>query len=252
MGWPWRREEVIGSDAPDAFAVGRYWHEESGFVQPRIGPKMQMAGTEPILICGRNRSGKDVGVGLYNALRLQGRSWWMYDPRGEGAAVSALYRRLLGTTRIINPTGLHTNTPGYADLKSGGRNPFEGRDPASNDFFDEVAAIVAAWLRLPAHGEPHWMLRGRSIVHALSDWEIQRAVIEGRPPSPLNIRMMLTEADEFDPNTGEPIKGFTATARRIVNEGSPQAASLIGSFAGAANEEAAGARATADGALQWM
>jgi type IV secretion system protein VirD4 len=252
MAWPWGKEEVIGSDAPDALAVGRYWYEESGFERPRFGPKLQLAGTEPVGVCGRNRSGKDAGVGIYNALRLQDRSWWMYDPRGEGASVSAPYRRTLGPTRIINPDGLHAKTPGYADLKSGGRNPFEGRDPAADDFFDEVAAIVAAWLRLPTHGDPHWMLSGRGVVHALSDWEIQRALIEGRPASPLNVRMMLTEADEFDPNTGEPIKGFAATARRIVKEGSPEAASLIGRFAGPHNDETQGVRATADGALQWM
>jgi len=251
MSWPFRKEVVIGSDAPDAFSVGRYWYEESGFERPRFGPKMQLGGTEPVGVCGRNRSGKDVGLGIYNALRLEGRSWWMYDPRGEGACVSAAYRRTLGPTRIINPDGMHTNTPGYADLKSGGRNPFEGRNPKSDGFFDEVAAIVAAWLRLPTNGDPHWVLRARGIVHALSDWEIQRAAIEGRPASPHNVRMMLTEADEFDPNTGEPIKGFAATAARIVREGSPQAASLIGSYAGPHNEEAAGARATADGATQW-
>jgi type IV secretory pathway TraG/TraD family ATPase VirD4 len=245
------QEQVIGSAAPEAFHLARYWYEESGFDCPRIGARMAMPGCEPIVVIGRNRSGKDAGIGNYNALQLGGNaSWFMYDPRGEGACVSALYRRLLGSTAIINPANLHARTPGYEDLQSHGRNPLRV-DYTSERFFDQVAAIVAAWLRLPAHGDPHWMESGRQVVHALALWEIQRAAIEDRPPSALNVRMMLTAANEFDPDTGEPRKGFAATALRIIAEGGPQAASLIGRFV-ESNEETQGVRATADGATQWM
>lgn len=69
---PWRgfsREpEVIGSD--DGFYVGRLWDEASGFVAPVIGPKMQMPGTEPIVVIGRNRSGKDAGIVTIRAARV--------------------------------------------------------------------------------------------------------------------------------------------------------------------------------------
>jgi type IV secretory pathway TraG/TraD family ATPase VirD4 len=194
-------DDVIGSAAPEAFYLARYWHEDSGFERPRIGPKMQTPGCEPIVVIGRNRSGKDAGIGNYNALQLEGNaSWFMYDPRGEGAAVSGLYRRLLGSTAIINPANEHASTPGYEDLRSVGRNPLEAVDWGEK-FFDQVARIVAAWLRLPSEGDPHWMLGGRQVVHALSMFEIQRAAIEGRAPSVHNVRMMLTAADEFDPDT---------------------------------------------------
>ena len=242
-------EDVIGSPALDAFYIGRYWQETSGFAAPVIGPKMQMPGTEPIVVIGRNRSGKDAGIGNYNALRLQGRSWWMYDPRGEGASISGAYRATLGPTYMINPAGLHADRPGYQDLRSHGRNPLKAVDWGSA-FFDDVARIVAAWMRLPAHGDIHWMLSARGVVQSLCMFEIQRAAIEGRPPSVWNVRAMLTEADKFDPKTGKPLKGLAATALRIIAEGGPQAASLIGRFV-VSNEETQGVRATADGATQW-
>src|SRR5262245_58325430 len=97
-------EDVIGSDAPDAFYLGRYWDA----ARQRVGPKIQFPGTEPIVVIGRNRSGKDACIGNYNALRLKGRSLFWFDPRGEAAAICAPYRRTLGPTWVINPDGLHT------------------------------------------------------------------------------------------------------------------------------------------------
>jgi type IV secretion system protein VirD4 len=56
----------------------------------------------------------------------------------------------------------------------------------------------------------------------------------------------MCEPDEFDPQTGEPIKGLVATARRLAQEGHPQIADLLGSFT-VDNDETRGVRATADG-----
>jgi hypothetical protein len=52
------KEEVIGSDAPDSFYLGRYHDREAD----RVGPKIQFPGTEHIVVIGRNRSGKDSGI----------------------------------------------------------------------------------------------------------------------------------------------------------------------------------------------
>ena len=49
MAWPFSRRrdpEFIGSDAPDAFYSGRFRDEQTG----AIGPKMQIPGTEPMII----------------------------------------------------------------------------------------------------------------------------------------------------------------------------------------------------------
>lgn len=152
---------------------------------------------------------------------------------------------------MINPAGLHADRPGYEDLRSHGRNPLLAVD-WNTEFFDDVAQLVAAWLRVPAHGDIHWMLSARGVVQSLCMFEIQQAAIEGRrSPSVWNVRTMLTEADKFDPKTSKPLKGLAATALRIIAEGGPQAASLIGRFVDS-NEETQGVRATADGATQWM
>ena len=108
-----RDPEVIGSDAPDAFYLGRYFDEDTG----RVGPKLQIPGSEAIIIVGRNRSGKDAGIGNYNGLRLKRQSIVFLDVRGEAAAICAPYRRTLGPTYIINPFGLLTDIPGYEDLE---------------------------------------------------------------------------------------------------------------------------------------
>jgi hypothetical protein len=60
---------LIGSDAPDAFYLGRYRDEKTGRV---VGPKIQMPGNEPIIIIGSNRRGKDAGVSFDGHARTVG------------------------------------------------------------------------------------------------------------------------------------------------------------------------------------
>jgi type IV secretion system protein VirD4 len=239
------KEEVIGSDAPDAFYLGRFWDAQA----QRVGRKIQIGGTEPIVVIGRNRSGKDGTIGTYNLLRLLLCSTFWYDPRGEAAAICLPYRRTLGPTWIINPDGLHTEI--YPDLKSSKRNPLLDL-PWTAELFDEAAAKAEAWIQIEGK-DLHWSRRARgNLVHPLIMWEVMRAAIEGRPPSVLNVRRLLTEPDEFDPVTGEQRKGLAVTARRMIAEGGPQIASLIASMAGKMNDEISGSRSTADGQSQWM
>ena len=70
-------------------------------------------------------------------------------------------------------------------------------------------------------------------------------------PTFANVRAVLTEPDEFDTATGEPVKGLVATARRLTQGGNPQIASLLGGFT-VDNDETRGVRATADGQTQAM
>jgi type IV secretion system protein VirD4 len=238
-------EGVIGSPALDAFYIGRY-HDRT---TDRVGPKIQFPGTEPIIVIGRNRSGKDIAIGTYNALRLRGTSLFWFDPRGEAAAIAGPYRRTLGPTFFINPDELHTKI--YPDLKSHKRNPLLGMDWGPR-MFDEASGKAEAWIQIEGK-EPHFERRARgNLALPLILWEVMQAAIEGRPPWVLNIRMLATEPDEFDPATGRLIKGLAVTARRMAAEGGPQIRSLISTFTGAASEEIAGARATFDGQSQWM
>jgi type IV secretion system protein VirD4 len=245
----WRffpREEVIGSASPDAFALGRYRDERTG----NIGPKIQFPGTEPIIVLGRNRSGKDAGIGNYNGLQLEGKSWFVLDPRGEAAAICAPYRRKLGPVYIVNPFGVLTNIRGYGDLKSDGLNVLRALNAQSPMLFDDAAGCGEAWIRLESK-DPHWSVRARGLTTGVTMAEVIDAAASGRAPTFANVRNMLTEPDEFDTATGEPVKGLVATARRLTQGGNPQIASLLGGFT-VDNDETRGVRATADGQTQAM
>ena len=249
MGFLRRRETVIGSAARDAFYLGRYRDEASG----RIGPKLKMPGSEPIIIIGRNRSGKDAGIGNYNGLQIEGRSMFFVDPRGEAGAICGPYRRSLGPTYNVNPMGVLTSrhasyVPGYEDLESDGLNVAASLDAQSPLLFDDAAGCAEAWIRLESK-DPHWSVRARGLVTGLTMAEVIDAAATCRVPTFAHIRAMLTEPDEFDTATGEPKKGLVATARRLVQLGNPQIESLLGSYT-VDNDETRGVRATADGQTQ--
>ena len=236
-----REPEVIGSDAPDAIYLGRYFDEVTG----RVGPKLQMPGTEPIIIVGRNRSGKDSGIGIYNGLRLQNRSLVWVDPRGEGGAVCLPYRKTLGPTYIINPFGLLTDIPGYEDLKSDGWSALDEYN-ALDPFLFERASGIAEAIHKQEGKDPHWPLRARTATTGLAMDEVEQAANEGRPALLTNIRARYTEAAEHDPVTGEPTKGFIATARRLAKHPNFQIASAMGNFT-EDNDETRSVLATGDG-----
>ena len=101
-----------------------------------------MPGTEPIIIIGRNRSGKDAGIGNFNGLRLGGRrSVFWFDPRLEAAAIGAPYRRTLGPTYVIDPLGIaDTFPPDYADLKSDGWGALARYRASDPRLFDYAAS----------------------------------------------------------------------------------------------------------------
>jgi type IV secretion system protein VirD4 len=245
MGWFRSKEpDVIGPDAPDAVAVGRCRDEKTG----RIGAKNKFAGAEPIVVIGRNRSGKDAGIGNYNGLQLEGKSWFVLDPRGEASAICGPYRRTLGPVYNFNPFGVPT-TPGYADLQSDGFNPLAALDHNSPRFFDDVAGIAEALIKIESK-DPHWSMSARGLVCGLTMWEVIDAAVNGRVPLLANVRAMLSEPDERDAK-GKLVKGLAVTAARLAQQGGPQIASLLGRFT-ADNDEVQGVRATADGQTQWL
>jgi type IV secretory pathway TraG/TraD family ATPase VirD4 len=175
MFWPFGREKVIGSPAADAFYLGRYRNEQTG----QIGPKIQFPGTEPIVVIGRNRSGKDAGLGNYNGLQLEGKSWFVIDPRGEAAAICAPYRRKLGPVYILNPFGVLTKIPGYEDLQSDGWNAAAELDAHSPLLFDHASAYGEALVRIESK-DPHWSIRARGALCGLTMAEVIDAADDGR------------------------------------------------------------------------
>ena len=212
--------------------------------------RLQLPGSESVIVVGRNRSGKDAGIGNYNGLRLQGQSMVFLDVRGEAAAICAPYRRTLGPTYIINPFGLLTDIPGYEDLKSDGwsaLDEYSWLDP----FLFERASGIAEAVHKQEGKDPHWALRARSATTGLAMDEVETAAKEARAARLTNIRARYTEAAEHDPVTGEPIKGFIATARRLAKHSNFQIASAMGNFT-EDNDETRSVLATGDGQSLFM
>jgi type IV secretion system protein VirD4 len=242
MAFPFRRKEtVIGSDAPDAFGLGRYRDELTG----RIGPKLQIPGTEPIVIVGRNRSGKDAGIGTSNLLRLMGTSCFWVDPRAEAAAIAGPYRRTLGPTYNLNAFGLLTKE--LPDLVSDGVSTVAGLTHIDSLLFDKCMAVSEAIIKTDDKN-PHFTARARELFAGLLMVEVLLAAQSGRKPLLANVRAMLTEPEVRDPVTKEPIAGLAATAIRWSKAGNPQIASLLASFTSLDSNEVRDVIATADAA----
>ena len=243
-----RRDGVIGSDAPDAIYLGRYRDP----VTNERGARIQMAGSELVVLIGRNRSGKDIGVAMPNALQRRGLStvWW--DTRGEAAAISLPYRRTLGPAWIDNAFGELVNIPGYADLRSDRLNLLKSPflDPANPLCFDYVCALVEAMI--PAEGDrnPFFPMSAQALYGFITKEELTEA--KGRrDPSLVRVRMKATEADEFDPVTGELVKGIRAQARRVMAGTDWQSQSLAGDFAGEATDGIRDVVATGAAHTKW-
>ena len=244
-----REPEIIGSDAPDAWSSGRYCNEETWQVDPQVGPELRIGGAMPLVVVGANRSGKDTGIGMVNGLRMEG-ALVANDPRGEWWGVCGPYRSTLHPTVPVNPHGLLTHIPGYEDAESIGWAPL---DELSDDaaLFDNAACYMDGLFPIRQSEDPHWSLRSREWVGGLSMDEVIGAKKAGRPALFSNVRAKISEGEEYDPATGEPIKGPFATARRLVREGHPQISDLAGGFTND-NDEARSVFATVRGRTMFM
>ncbi len=161
---------VLGSDDPDAVTLGR-------LVSPYqdIGGKMRYGGERHVLVFGANGTGKGTRILVPNLLEMSGCSVVVVDPKGELAAITAPYRRRLGRVVILNPFGVLTDIPGYADLRRDGYNPLVALDPKS-DNFNSDAALLADALVTVGGKDPHWDESARALLAAL----IMYVVLEAR------------------------------------------------------------------------
>jgi type IV secretion system protein VirD4 len=247
-----RREPVIGSDAPDAWYAGRYRDPATG----QVGAPIKIPGFEPKVIIGRNRSGKDAGIGIVNALERTGISTAYVDPRMQSAAISAPYRRTLGPVLMANAFGQCANIPGYEDLSgTTGINFLDAPDldPGNPLFFDLVCALSeGAFPAGASEHQPHFRLAAQELFAGWAMQEIKEAKRERRKPLLANVFGRVMEPAEYDPKTSEPVKGLAANVRRVVAEGDPQICRLLGRYGGKQTEETASVLATFSSRSRWM
>jgi len=111
MTWPFvrRTPQIIGSGKPSAFYAGCLRDPVTG----ERGPEIWLPWLDPILICGRNRSGKDRGIIQVNALMREGKiSQVFQDTRFEAPAISLPYRRTKGPALVANLFDMLADRPG--------------------------------------------------------------------------------------------------------------------------------------------
>ena len=244
------REKIIGGGKPDGFYAGCYRDPETN----ARGPEIWFPWLDPILIVGRNRSGKDTGIIVPNALMNSTAISTVYqDTRLEVAAIAAEYCRKKRRTWIANAFGELVDH--YADLKSDRVNLLKARelDPDHPLCFEHLCELVEAIIpRGENEHNPFFPLGAQSLWASMSKGELRAAKDAGRDPSLLNVRAQATEAEQFDPVTREPVKGVRAYARRIIDAGDdPQSASMLGPFAGQESDGLRDVVATAAAHTRW-
>lgn len=225
------REKIIGGGKPSGFYAGCYRDPDTG----ARGPEIWLPWHDTVLIVGRQRVGKDTGIIVPNALLGDGNITQVFqDTRLEIAAIAAAYCRKQRDTWVANPFGELVDH--YEDLRSSRVNLLKARelDPDHPLAFEHLCEVTEA---VVPKGEnehnPFFPLGAQALFTAFARGELKASKDEKRDPSILKVRMRATEAEQFDPATGEPIAGVSAYARRVIDAGDdPQSASMLGPFAG--------------------
>jgi type IV secretion system protein VirD4 len=221
--------DVSPPGEPSPIKLGYYRDPESG----ESGEPNLFYGERHICLFGVNGAGKSTRFLVELLATVSGRSLLVFDMKGELAAQTAAARRRFGRVAIINPFQLHTGI--YPDLASDGFNPLALLDPASDNFYSDASALAHALIEIGAHEtQRHWPEGAQGLMIALIMWEAVLAKRERRPASLVNVITMLTEAEELGPPRPDGkrrlVKGLQVTAARMIAEGGPQIAMLVGDY----------------------
>ena len=227
------REKIIGGGKPESFYAGCYRDPDTG----ARGPEIWLPWPDPVLIVGRNRSGKDTGIIVPNALMGDGNITQAFqDTRLEIGAIAAPWCRHRRRTWAANAFGVLVDK--YPDLKSNRVNLLKARelDPDHPLAFEHLCELTEAIIPEKENAQnPFFPLGAQALWAACNRGELKAAknAKPVRDPSLLNVRMQATEAEHYNPVTGEPVSGVSAYARRVIEAGDdPQSASMLGPFAG--------------------
>jgi type IV secretory pathway TraG/TraD family ATPase VirD4 len=242
-------EKIIGGGKPSGMYAGCYRDPETN----ARGPEIWLPWLDPVVIIGRNRVGKDTGIIVPNALLGDGNITQVFqDTRLEAAAIAAEYCRTKRRTWIDNP--FRELVDHYPDLTSDRVNLLKARelDPDHPLAFEYLCEMVD--VMIPYSGNEHnpfFPLGAQALWAGVTRSKLKTAKLGGAP-SLLDVRMQVTEAEQFDPATREPVTGVRAYARRVIDAGDdPQSASLLGAFAGQLSDGMRDVVATAGAHTRW-
>jgi type IV secretion system protein VirD4 len=200
-----------------------------------------------IVLFGLNGAGKSTRFLIELLATVSNLSLLVFDIKGELAYQTADIRRRYSDVKIINPFGV-------LRIPSDGYNPLAALDPKSPKFYDAAAAIADALIEIESGSGQYWSESAQGLLVALIMYEVIMAEREARAPSLFNVRMMLTEPDEYAPgNSKRPIKGLSVTAERMIASGNAAIASLAGRFKRReGRNEITGIQSTASTQTEWM
>jgi type IV secretion system protein VirD4 len=233
------------AEAAEGITLGRHFDDAT----QRVGERVVYQGERHLLLFGPNGTGKGTRFLVPNLLSIKDRSIVVVDPKGELAAVTAVYRRTVGEVVMLNPFNV-------LGLGSAGFNPLATLDESKPEtFYDDAAALGEALIKT-SDKDPHWGESAQGLLVALIMWEKLK---QGDAANLENVRRLLTEADEFDrvvDKKGAVIsnnqtKGLAVTAADMVDEGGYEIASLAARFTERTNELAS-VRSTADTQTRWI
>jgi type IV secretion system protein VirD4 len=246
-----RHEESPGEGAPDVPSPIRigYFYDSA---RKAVGEPNLFEGERHLLLFGLNGAGKSTRFLIELLMTARNRSLFVFDVKGELAYQTAGERRRYGALKVINPYGV-------LGMPSDGFNPLAQLEPGPL-LYDKAAAIADALVEIESGSGQYWSESAQGLIVALIMFEVVSARAEDRMPSLLRVRMMLTEADEFESfvdEDGRPrkrqIRGMAVTAARMVASGDPTITSLAARFTRAEGlNELAGIKSTADTQTQWM
>jgi type IV secretion system protein VirD4 len=239
---PWKSNPLAvipfeGSPSPAALTLGRIPNASRNFVELRDPSETH------VLLFGPNGSGKMTRVLAPNLLRLQDRSIFVIDPKGELAAITAQHRRNMGDEVIvINPFNVVVKDfPGYDDLKSSGFNPMMTLNCKLPSFNADASRIAEALIKTESQTQPYFDNAARELVAALimyvafdasmrnftptlgmvrailSDDARLKQVSENieslRNGAPESLHGMINKAAQFRDIIGDSMRGVLSTAR---------------------------------------
>lgn len=251
---------IIGSSSADALPVGRLV-EQGG-----IGGKVQYGGPLHYALFGPNGCGKGMRVLVPTLLSVLGKSFFVLDPKGQLAAMTAKWRHQQGDeVKIVDPFGVladivESEPTTYRYLidhglvQSCGFNPLARLEPGSDSWYDDAAIIGQALIKVRGN-DPHWSESAQGLVEALVMWERLKC---GNRANLEHVRELLTEPDEWErfvdidgKSRSRQIAGLRVTAQKMVREGGFEICSLAGRFM-RENNEIDSIQSTAETQTKWL
>lgn len=237
--------------APAPIKFGYYYDRSRD--QVLASSPLLFEGERHVVLFGLNGAGKSTRFLIELLMTASHRSLCVLDVKGELAYQTAQERERYGEVRIINPYRLH-------GMRSDGFEPLAHLKHDDPMLYDRAAAIADGLIEIEPGSQQYWSESAQGLLTAIIIWEVVRAHREHRPASLLNVRLMMTEPEEwknYKDAAGQPkkklVKGLKVIARRMVDEGSETIKSLVGRFVrDDGRDELAGIQSTADTQTQWM